>query len=187
MDAVIVLANLMDEKGVLNFESAARAARSVEVLRERSGNALVTCGWAYLKGCEISIADAFKDHIVSQFDVLPEMIIAERNSRDTVGDAYFTKMSLAKPRGWKSICVVTSDYHVKRTKVIFDFIYGDAFKIEVLGAEVPCSDETSLNEFKSLEAFKTTFDGVQRGNDAMILDRLRHRHPFYNGEVYSRI
>ena len=186
-DAVIVLANLMDVNGALNFESAARAGRSVEFLIQQKVNNLVTCGWAYRTDSKINIADAFKDHIASKYNVLPGMVISEKNSRDTVGDAYFTKINLAKPRGWRRVCVVTSNYHVERSREIFCFIYGDEFRIDVIGADVPCNDEIIRNELKSMEAFRNTFAGVESGNDAMILDRLRNRHPFYNGEFYPQI
>lgn len=186
-DAVIVLANLMDPNGVLNFESAARAAKAVEAFNRFQANVLVTCGWAYRSDSDMTIADAFKNHVMSRYGIPSERIIAETNSRDTVGDAYFTKSLLADANAWKKITVVTSNYHAARTQEIFDFVYGERFSIDVIGAEVPHDEAISGNELKSLHAFKNTFAGVPRGDSAEILSRLRERHPFYNGDMYSRI
>ena len=107
--------------------------------------------------------------------------------RDTVGDAYFTKINMALSLNWKNLCVVTSDYHVKRTKEILSFIYGNCFSVEVYGASVVHDISILGNELASIDAFRDTFLGVTMGNNIEILKRLRERHPFYNGQVYSRI
>lgn len=186
-DAVIVLANQMDENGLLNSESKARANKAVEILYEREISHIVTCGWAYRNDSDIKIADAFKSYIVNSLGVNPSKVITELNSRDTVGDAYFTKINLALPLDWKSLCVVTSDYHVKRTKEIFSFIYGNDFSVEVYGASVVHDSSILSNELVSTYSFRDTFFGITKGNNSEILNRLRERHPFYNGQVYNKI
>jgi len=186
-DAVIVLANQMDKKGLLNFESIARANKAVELFNELKIPNIVTCGWAYRKDSEIKIADAFKAYIVNSLGVNSNKVIAELNSRDTVGDAYFTKINLALILNWRKLCVVTSDYHVARTQEIFNFIYGNNFLVEVFGASI-IHDNSILNrELASTEAFRKTFSGISMGDDIRILECLRERHPYYNGQVYSRI
>jgi uncharacterized SAM-binding protein YcdF (DUF218 family) len=177
----------MDKNGLLNYESKARANKAVEILNERKISNIVTCGWAYRTDCDIKIADALKSYIVKSLGVNPSKVITELNSRDTVGDAYFTKIHLALPLNWKGLCVVTSDYHVKRTKEIFNFIYGNDFFVEVFGVKTLHDTSVISNDLVSTEAFRHTFLGVGKGNDIEIFERLRDRHPFYNGEVYTRI
>ena len=110
------------------------------------------------------------------------------SSRDTVGDAYFTKVNLVVPRFWKKVLVVTSDYHVSRTQEIFSFIYGVDVDVMVYGAPmVALNDDVERGELTSLKAFRDTFSGVLSGDDAAILMRLRERHPFYNGKAYAAI
>ncbi len=186
-DAVIVLANLMDANGILNADSAARAEKAVEIFQKRNLSNLVTCGWPYRRDSAISVADAFKLHIISKYGISPNKIITELNSRDTVGDAFFTKINIALPLNWTHICIVTSSYHVARTREIFNFIYGPKFNIEVYGAEVIDNESTIANELVSLEAFRITFSNTEKGNDFQILQRLRELHPFYNGEVFDKI
>ena len=186
-DAVIVLANQMDENGLLNSESKARATKAVEILKAREISHIVTCGWAYRNDTDIKIADAFKSYIVNSLGVNPSKVITELNSRDTVGDAYFTKINLALSSNWKNLCIVTSNYHVKRTQEIFSFIYGNDFTLEVHGTNVGYNISILSNEIASTDAFRDTFSGVTMGNNIEIFKRLRERHPFYNGQVYSRI
>lgn len=185
--AVIVLANLMDNEGVLNDESAARAAKAVQILAATRSSCLVTCGWPYREDSDLPIAEAFRDHILANFQVPPNAIVMEQNSRDTVGDAWFTKVNVAVPRGLTDLHVVTSTYHVPRTAEIFAFIYGPRYRINVIGALVPENDIIKENELRSTDAFRETFANVTAGDDKAILARLRERHPFYNGTVYSRI
>lgn len=186
-DAVIVLANLMDINGNLNFESAARAKKAVELFNTENIPHLVTCGWAYRQDSKIIIAEAFKHYISNELGIDSKYIITEHNSRDTVGDAYFTKINISAPRSWKKLLVITSDYHVERTKEIFGFIYGPEYTIEVIGAHVTHNNSAMDNELKSTEAFRENFLGINKGDDMQILNRLRERHPYYNGKIYEKI
>lgn len=186
-DAVIVLANQMNKKGLLNFESKARANKAVEILNGLEIPNIVTCGWAYRKDSDVKIADAFKSYIIDSLGVNPNKVITELNSRDTVGDAYFTKINLALIFNWKRLCVVTSDYHVDRAQEIFNFIYGSNFIVEVFGTNILQDNSILSRELASTEAFRKTFSGITIGNDSEIFERLRESHPFYNGEVYSKI
>ena len=187
LDVVIVLANQMDSSGALNLESRARAEKAIKVLSEKKIPSIVTCGWAYRSDSDIKIANAFKAYIVNTLGMDPKRVITELNSRDTVGDAFFTKTKLAIPCGWRKICVVTSEYHVPRTKEIFKFIYGDEFDISIFGVNVEFDDNVIQRELASIRAFRKTFFGVESGNDSQILSRLRECHPFYNGQIFEKI
>jgi uncharacterized SAM-binding protein YcdF (DUF218 family) len=184
-DAIIVLANLMDAGGNLNSETKARLLKAVELLKVRKAAQIVPCGWAYRDDSDICIADAMAFHAESVMGIPKSQIVTETTSRDTVGDAVFTKRNLANPRNWKSITVVTSAYHADRTREIFSFIYGRTVEVVEAGSDDTASLRAS--ESKSTKAFRTTFSGVMHGDDTAIFDRLRHSHPFYNGEIYPQI
>lgn len=184
-DAIIVLANLMDRSGKLNDETTARLTLACDLLQENEGALLVPCGWAYRDDSGICIADAMESFAVRTLGVSRDCILPERASRDTVGDAIFTKRHLANPRRWTDIVVVTSAYHTERTRQIFSFVYGRP--IVVAAALSPDTEALRAAEARSSRAFLTTFDGVKAGDDEAIWERLRTRHPFYNGEVYPAI
>jgi uncharacterized SAM-binding protein YcdF (DUF218 family) len=57
---------------------------------------IVTCGWAYRKDSAIAIAEAVRSYAINHDNIPPDAVIAEPNSRDTVGDAIFTKINLAR-------------------------------------------------------------------------------------------
>ncbi len=185
-DAVIVLANEMDPTGILNKESTLRADLAAKLMDELDVPYVVTCGWAYRSDSPILIADAFKSYLIS-VGVKSDKIITEINSRDTVGDAVFTRMNVSEPRGFKKVCVVTSNYHVSRTMKIFNFVYGSGYAITVKGANVEHSESVISRELESESAFERTFGSVIAGNIDQIIDALKSNHPFYNGEIYPKI
>jgi vancomycin permeability regulator SanA len=185
-DAVIVLANLMDAKGVLNDESVMRLKAGCECYESRSAGFMVTSGWAYRNDSDICIGSAMARTLVREFGVPDEHIKVDLSARDTVGDALFTKMNVVVPNGWRSIVVVTSDYHRERAKEIFTFIYGVGYEIEVIGIKTSPTAQQLANEVSSLAAFRDTFKSVQSGDTLSIFKKLTDSHPYYNGMIFPK-
>jgi hypothetical protein len=186
-DAVVVLANLMDADGTLNDETRARVDLGIESMRSAEAPLLVMCGWAYREDSDICIADAMRRYALDHAHLDASRVIAETTSRDTVGDAVFTLRNLAATFGGPRILVATSRYHAARTLEIFSFVYGPTFHIDVVGAGDPPTQAQLTSEARSLDAFRTTFAGVTPGDADAVFERLRERHPFYNGDVYPRV
>lgn len=185
-DAVIVLANEMDKDGVLNKESSLRASLAAKMVKDYKIPHVITCGWAYRADSDVKIADAFKSYIV-KLGVSAGQILTEENSRDTVGDAVFTRLNLVEPLGLRKFYVVTSNYHVARTRKVFNFVYGSNFSLDVIGADVEFDDGFLSKETESEIAFDRTFCNVNIGDMAQIMETLRRNHPFYNGKIYPKI
>ncbi|MGF6569909.1 vancomycin permeability regulator SanA [Paraburkholderia sp. GAS333] len=185
-DAVIVLANLMDAEGNLNDETRARIDVAIEAIETGQAPLLVMCGWDYRDDSDICIADAMRSYAIEHRNVDASRVIVEIASRDTVGDAVFTRRNLAATFGGPRILVATSHYHAARTLEIFTFVYGPSFHIEITGAGDSATASQLTSEARSLDAFRTTFAGVKPGDTDAIFERLRERHPFYNGDVYPR-
>ncbi|MGA2190573.1 MAG: YdcF family protein [Steroidobacteraceae bacterium] len=185
--AVIVPANRMDRQGNLNDETRARVDQAARALQGGVAPLMVTCGWAYRHDSDICIAHAMKSYAVQNLEVAATAVLEEPASRDTVGDAVFTKRNFATPLGWSRVLIVTSSYHLARAIAIFSFVYGPAALVDGVGVASAESDEIRLSEARSLSAFRRTFEGIDPGDDAAIYARLRTRHPFYNGEVHPHI
>jgi hypothetical protein len=54
----------------------------------------------------------------------PKAILCETSSYDTVGNAYFSKVIHVDPRGFRRLHLITSAFHMPRTKAIFEWLYG---------------------------------------------------------------
>lgn len=121
-------------------------------------------------------------------DGVPEDdIFIEDFSLDTVGQAIFTRAALAVPKKWKSMVVVSSDYHMPRVKSIFDFVYGGSCGLSYESA--PTNEairaERGAKEPERLATFQKQFEGILPGDFAAIVHRLldsEKGHGFYNGK-----
>lgn len=50
-------------------------------------------------------------------------LLKESSSYDTVGNAYFSLSIHALPAGWRNVAVVTSDFHMHRSRALFEDMY----------------------------------------------------------------
>lgn len=184
---IIVLGNWMDKTGQLNEDSSSRVDLAIKKFRKNKYAFIVTCGWDYNSKFNIAIADAMKSYIVLNGNISHELVLTETNSRDTVGDAIFTKINIVKKKNIDNLLIVTSDYHVLRTHEIFTYIYGKKYKIEVIGTVTTNKEGFSKQENKSLNKFYETFKGIESGDDVLIHKRLCTNHPYYNGDFFPKI
>ena len=186
----VVLANLMSNIGELNTESKARIDLAAKLDSELQAEIILLCGWAYRHDCSLTIADAMKVYVSKQFPKLAEKAVCQKLSRDTVGDAVFSRICLDEifiGHSSFSLNVITSDYHAKRTEEIFDFVFGADSVISVKGTPGFNRDMSATKEMESLEAFRKTFSDVSAGDLDSIYSSLINEHHFYNGAIYTRI
>jgi len=184
---IIALGNFMDESGQLNKETCSRLDLAIDVFYKNKHALIITSGWDYDAEYKIAIADAMKSYIVNNSHIQDELVLTETNSRDTVGDAIFTKINIIKKKSIDDLLIVTSDYHVSRAYKIFSYIYGEQYTVKVIGVETTKKKELSEIEYKSLNVFYKTFKGINSGDDTLIYKRLCLKHPYYNGDIYPKI
>ncbi len=77
-----------------------------------------------------------------QQGVPPEKILVETSSYDTIGNVYFSRMIHVEPLNLKRLLVITSEFHMARTKAIFDWIY----RLEGLPLDCQLSFQTVSDE-----------------------------------------
>ena len=186
----IVLANLMSRTGELNPESAARVDLAIKNEKTRESDYILLCGWPYRLDCTIAIADAMKEYLLSMCPGFLSKTRCQRFSRDTVGDAVFSRIFLEDMPGDLTnymIKIVTSDYHVDRAREIFNFVFNGCCTISVVGAPGFQRDDSLAKEADSMAAFRKTFENVMPGDLSSIFSTLRNNHPFYNGIIYPQI
>lgn len=76
-------------------------------------------------------------------------IVMEACSADTVGNAYFSRVIHVEPRGWNRLAVVTSEFHMTRSKAIFESVYGLASGLRPhssFSLEFSATADTGLDE-----------------------------------------
>jgi len=75
------------------------------------------------KGFPVRECEAGARYLLAR-GVPPERVRMEAISLDTVGNAWFAKLLHVDPAGWRRLLVVTSEFHMPRTRTIFETVFG---------------------------------------------------------------
>lgn len=171
---LILLSNDYDDNLRLNQICKTRAKFLASLYNQ--GDVVFTLGWKGLKS-KINISDKMKKYIVNKFEIPRNLIIPICESKDTVGDAFFSlKYYIKLNKKFKKIIVVTSDWHLPRVKYIFSTIF---FDIPLDFKGVFTKGGNKLKELNSLAIYKKTFEGVDFSKLEDIEKRLFDKHPLY--------
>ena len=168
-DAVLILSCKPDEKGNLTGYATSRLDTALRIFGLGETNRIALSGKS---------SGQMMDYLLKK-GVSETHIKSEDFSLDTVGNAVFSKLELALKNNWKKIAIVSSDFHIPRTKEIFDFVYGCKFNLEYVGARYAGDFDFKEKEEKSLNKFWETFDGIKSGEDLDIISRLFECHELY--------
>ncbi len=57
--------------------------------------------------------------------------LVEDHSHDTVGNAHYVKMEYLQPNDWRSLIVVTADWHIQRSLWTFKKVLGEEYGISM--------------------------------------------------------
>jgi vancomycin permeability regulator SanA len=126
-DAILVLSGGIDGDGSLNPWTKARLDAALGV-------------WSGEYFLLLSGTSAHKKPLVRQGNVVHEcavmarylqskgiganVVLQEPVSGDTIGNAYFARTIHTDPGGLKRLLVVTSQFHMPRTRAIFEWVFG---------------------------------------------------------------
>jgi hypothetical protein len=76
----------------------------------------------------VTEADAMAAHARAH-GLPPAASFIEDESRDTIGNAWFVRRRWLEPNDWRSIRVVTTDYHIPRAAWIFRKVLGPTWDV----------------------------------------------------------
>lgn len=128
-DVIIVMAGGLDDNGNIHPWVKKRLDVALDLYRQNPKFILCTGGGTYHKppilnkeNFVIHESTACADYLISN-DVNPQHIIKEWASYDSVASVYFSLLLCVIPRNWNNICVITSDFHMTRVKMLFEWIF----------------------------------------------------------------
>ena len=107
-------------------------------------------------------ATSSADYLITKYGIDPKHIMLERWSFDTIGNAFASLTMHVLPRNLRKIHIITSDWHLPRTREIFDTVFACGGKFALTYSAVTSlghSDEDTKirldRESESLQTFKT--------------------------------
>ncbi len=131
-----------------------------------------------------SEAQVGKKYLIDRFDVGENDILCEENSYDTIGNAWFAKIKCLIPRRIFTVAVITSEYHIERSKLIFDWVLGSKYKIQYIGVPSNLSerdravrDELEQEFIKFMQ--EHLFTAIKPGDDESIWNFMEREHIRY--------
>ena len=166
LDLIIVLAGGLDSEGMVYKWVKRRLNKAVELHKIHGNIPILCCGGGtyhkppYLNTAKYVIHESTEcSNYLIQKGVKPSSILKEWSSYDTIANGFFSLTTHVWCRDWKNIGVVTSKFHMARSKAIFDWIYGLSsikynlfyYKVSDKGIDTDIIDSRKQREEKSLQ------------------------------------
>lgn len=185
-DAIVVLGGSVDEQGALAPWVASRVERAVEVWRSGVAGQVIFTGRAGLYGAAhpaVTEAAAMARH-AERLGLPRGAMLLEEHARDTLGNAYFVRRDILQPRGWRSIRVVTNDFHLSRAAWVFRKVLGPSYDFSFTSAPSGFSaDELivrALDECRVYVFLNEWLAAVNDGDELSVDAVMRHHHPAHS-------
>jgi uncharacterized SAM-binding protein YcdF (DUF218 family) len=96
--------------------------RDTEYIVTLSGGTVYKCPPRDVSGFPIFESIAAAQYLINH-GVNPDVILTETSSYDTVGNAYFSRVIHMEPGGFRRLLIITSEFHMPRTRAIFQWMY----------------------------------------------------------------
>lgn len=187
--AAIPLAHNLTLEYELTGEGKKRIDKAVEIAEKHnfdyvimnSGACVLTDSVGTRRITNPKICEVMRDYALDLG--FPEhRILIEPYSWDTTGEAYFIKEMVMDRHDIKSIVVVTSDYHLNRSMIIFRKTLGPGYIVEGVGVGTGLENDPNLvaHEKDSLEKFLNQFGSMHPGHSKIVEEGLYESHPIYS-------
>lgn len=147
IDGIFVLAGGINSKGMCHPWVIERLNLAYEIYDKTKKDIFCLGGGSYhippilnKKKFAIHESTSCSEYLIS-LGVNSKNIFKEWSSYDTIANAFFSFLNFIIPLEFKDIVLITSDFHITRTKVIFDWIKS-IFKVNINIIYLSVSDET---------------------------------------------
>lgn len=184
-DAIIILGSGVNDDSTLLPIPKQRVATGIALFEQQLAPTLIMTGkWSLFATAPYPISEAAAMAVYAVSRGVPEdAVIKEEAAMDTIGNAYYTKTAILEPRGWRSVIVLTSDFHLVRTRYIFDKVLGTQYDIKYVAApnavEVTRLSEIAEKEHRVLTLTKELLDPIADG-DHEAIQKIMNLFPGYS-------
>lgn len=137
-DAVIILAGGIGDDYKLPNSVKKRIDLAHVIFKKRMANKFLMSGkwsvhWDHVSP-KFTEAGLMRDYAL-QRGFTNETIFLEEYSQNTFENAFYSIKLFVEPKGWKNVLVVTSDFHLRRSKQIFEYLNNCGCNFYFIGAK----------------------------------------------------
>lgn len=181
---VIVLGGGIDLQGNIPSYVYSRLDEAIRLSSNLGCRILVSGEYSFLYGkVKPPFTEAFKmEQYLLKNGVPQDKILKEELSKDTIGNAYYSKKYIFIPNKEKELIIITSDFQVERVKYIFHKILGEEYKLKIIGIEsyLPESEKEAVWQRQKDLLLKTQalLSNMKNGDHDFLKDRI-YKLKFY--------
>jgi len=166
VDTIIVLGGGINPEGKLPGWVLSRLEKANKLYQNRISSTILVSG----KGRDnypITEAEAMSAFL-QQHGIPAVDILTEHLSTDTLQNAYFSRVIHTDPLEFHSATVVTNEFHFKRSKLIFDWVF-DSYDlqyetVENDGIPIPELEMRAFTENQLIEFYSEMFNSISKGD-----------------------
>ena len=183
--AIVILGCGIDAAGSIGSDAEHSVRLGVDVLAQRSDACLIMTGRVSYKATfepSISEAQAMKEYAV-KLGVPGNRIFVETESKDTLGNLFFTKQNLLVPLRISDITIVRGpNQSTERIEYLVRKVLGPDYTYRLIEPDIQRPAERA-REQKSLSIAKRWLDPIDDGDMGAIYALMRAKHPGYNSLI----
>ena len=182
LDLILCLGKNLNKDNSLDWVLQARVEKAIETYNDHPEAVLMFSGGKYFLASDYSSseADAMLAYVKKQHKDLADKVIVESESDNTIDQLCRIKNEFILPKKWRSIALVSDEFHVRRAGVFMDGILGDGYKLYFVGAKgnLTGNPRRALEELedKFLEMSIKTVKSLPRGDEnAYLKHNIKHK------------
>ncbi|WP_254769309.1 YdcF family protein [Salinilacihabitans rarus] len=163
----------------------ARVDAGITAVRETTASALVFTGGHTNPAVPRAECEVMREYALER-GVDPDRIVVEDRALDTVGNGYFSRRLVDDlDRTVDSLFLVTADYHVPRSRYVFEQCFGTERRIDTSYAVSTATSPECPAERRSFRSARRFFDSISPGDVEAIERRLITNHECYDARHAS--
>lgn len=183
--AIVVLGCGIDAAGNLNPDAKHSVRLAADALATYPDSCLIMTGDVSYKATfkpSISEAQAMKDYAVT-LGISQDKIFVETESKDSLGNIYFTKLNLLMPLSIHDIIIVRGpNQSNKRINYLATKVLGNEYTCKLIHSNIKRPEEQD-REKRSFSLAKEWLDPINDGDMTAIYQLMKDRHPGYNSSL----
>jgi uncharacterized SAM-binding protein YcdF (DUF218 family) len=158
-----------EDRDAFGTMGGSERAEATAILAQRHPQARVVTTARRMDGEKPTLAETMEEELV-RLGVPSVRIIREENST-TTGSQISEALLLSKQHGWQSIIFVTSEYHIPRTKAMYEALksdlHADFISAESILIEHDPDFQKTFDTVKETQAYKDRLTAEARGIEAL--------------------
>ncbi len=183
MSTIVILGAGITKKGNLPEIAKGRVEKGFSISKKNKRANILLCGkYSFLypknKLPPRTEAEAMKEYLL-KLGAPKEKVYLEKKSKDTVGNAYYSKKLYFIPKGEKRAFIVTSEFHLERVKFIFKKIFGKKYQLKFFPVTSPIEDRGKKKKIKKRQKY------LLHKTRNLLKDMTPGNHNFLKGRIYK--